>query len=457
MKHLLNRFLTGSGSAYQLAFFRISFGAILFWEACRYFYPGTIHQFFIEPRYFFHYFNWDFIKPLPGNGMYFVFGALAIAALGVTLGWFYRLSASLLFLLFTYVFLLDQTHYLNHAYLLCLISFIMIFLPAAKILSVDVLRNPALKKQQIPKAAISLLQFQVAIVYIFGGIAKINLDWLQGEPMRMWLNARKHYPVVGEWLGTEFSVYFFSYGGLLFDLLIVPFLLFKKTRLPAFAIAAAFHLTNVFLFNIGVFPWMMIAATLILFVPEFCALIERKFTQAYSLKISQNDIRPLRKSIQLALFTWCLLQVLIPLRHFLFPGNVSWTEEGHKFSWHMKLRSKKSKTRFFVEDKTSGNIKEISPAYFLTQKQIGKMGGNPEMLNQFCRFLKEQLAAQGITNVMIKTEAYASLNGRKFQLLIEPQTGLSSKKYTILPAAWILPLTVSLQERQDFSDTGISD
>ena len=35
-----------------------------------------------------------------------------------------------------------------------------------------------------------------------------------------------------------------------------------------------------------------------------------------------------------------LVQLTLPLRHYIYQGNVSWTEQGHRFAWHMKLRSK---------------------------------------------------------------------------------------------------------------------
>lgn len=33
-------------------------------------------------------------------------------------------------------------------------------------------------------------------------------------------------------------------------------------------------------------------------------------------------------------------QILYPLRHHLYPGDVTWNELGHRYSWRMKLRDK---------------------------------------------------------------------------------------------------------------------
>src|SRR6185437_14222123 len=60
------------------------------------------------------------------------FFVLGLAAACVMMGFLYRFAAPVLFLAFTYFFLLDQTRYMNHLYLICLISFLMCFLPAER-------------------------------------------------------------------------------------------------------------------------------------------------------------------------------------------------------------------------------------------------------------------------------------------------------------------------------------
>ncbi len=62
--------------------------------------------------------------------MYYHFLGLGVLAFFMLAGFLYRISAILFFLAFTYVFLLSESRYLNHFYLVVLISFIMIFVPA---------------------------------------------------------------------------------------------------------------------------------------------------------------------------------------------------------------------------------------------------------------------------------------------------------------------------------------
>ena len=40
-------------------------------------------------------------------------------------------------------------------------------------------------------------------------------------------------------------------------------------------------------------------------------------------------------------FVFLIVQILVPLRLHLYEGDVKWTEYGHKFSWRMKLRTKR--------------------------------------------------------------------------------------------------------------------
>src|SRR5690606_10618868 len=113
--------------------------------------------------------------------------------------------------------------------------------PAHHAGSVDSWLRPKLRSQTAPAWALWLLRIQVGIPYFYGGLAKLNPDWLRGEPLRDWLLELAEHPLVGPVVSYETVVYFFSYGGLLFDLLVVPALLWRKTRPFAFALALAFH------------------------------------------------------------------------------------------------------------------------------------------------------------------------------------------------------------------------
>ncbi len=41
-------------------------------------------------------------------------------------------------------------------------------------------------------------------------------------------------------------------------------------------------------------------------------------------------------------------QVYLPVRHYFIPGNVFWTEEGHRMAWRMMLRNKAGEVVVYV-------------------------------------------------------------------------------------------------------------
>src|SRR5262249_32657684 len=160
---------------------------------------------------------------------------------------------------------LEKVLYLNHFYLGCLLAFLMIFVPAHKNYSLDAWRTPSRRTSTIPAWPIWLLRFQVGVPYFFGGIAKLNSDWLRGEPLRLWLTAKRVFPILGPFFTPGGAVCLMPYGPLLFALSVVFFPLNRRTRVFAYIATLLFHFLNARLFAIGIFPWMMIAATAIFF------------------------------------------------------------------------------------------------------------------------------------------------------------------------------------------------
>ena len=187
-----------------------------------------VARYYIQPGIHFTYHGFSWIAPLPGDGMYVLFYALGLLAACILVGFYYRAAAALFFLGFTYVFLLDQARYLNHFYLISLVSFLLVFVPAERALSVDALLRPRMRSDVTPAWTLWLLRAQIGIPYFYGGIAKLNNDWLRGEPMRMWLAGKRDFPLIGPFFTEDWMVYQFVVGGLLLDLLVVPLLLWTR-------------------------------------------------------------------------------------------------------------------------------------------------------------------------------------------------------------------------------------
>jgi hypothetical protein len=317
---------------------------------------------------------------------------------------------------------------------------LLIFVPCHRKFSLDARRDPRLRTDHVPAWALWLLRAQVAVPYIYGGLVKLNADWLHGQPMQIWMSQsplRGVIPMFGEhWLAL-----IFSYGGLLLDLLVVPALLWKRTRWFAFGGAVLFHLANSLMFRIGVFPWLMICATTLFLSPDWP---RRLFRLPPASRPPARAAAPvpqrLRKIAIGGVVTYFVFQILFPLRFLLYPGNVDWTREGWTFAWRMMLSQKRTALRFFVVDPARGQTMALDPTQLLSPRQIDKMADDPEMMREFAAHVKDQLQEQGYPDWEVHVFALCSLNGRKPQLVVDANVDLGAQPRTILSKPWIAPL-----------------
>ena len=259
-------FLRRPANILPLVVLRITFGALMLVSVVRFVANGWVETLILQPEFHFTYFGFGWVKPLPEFWMYATYGILALLALSVALGFYYRIAITGFFILFTYAELIDKTYYLNHYYFISLFSFLLIFLPLERSFSLDVRAGRRTAWTHVPRWIILLPQTQLALVYLFGGIAKLNSDWLlHALPMRIWLQARTGIPVIGQLFDIPFVAYLMSWGGALFDLTIVFWLSWRRSRPFAYLAVVGFHSMTWALFNIGMFPWIMIASTIIFF------------------------------------------------------------------------------------------------------------------------------------------------------------------------------------------------
>ena len=447
----------------SLVFFRVAFGTLLVVEVGRYFANGWIKQFYIDPHFHFTYYGFSWVRPLPGNGMYVLFAILGVLGVCIVLGYKYRIATPLFFLGFAWVFLLDQTRYLNHFYLITLISFLLIFVPAHRAFSLDAKFEKGVRASTVPRWTLWILLAQFSLMYIYAGIAKINADWLRGSPMRGMLSRHTSLPWVGPHLTDERVVMVFAYGGLAFDLFIVPLLLWRRTRWFALLWAAAFHGMNNQLFDIGIFPFFAMAGTLLYLPPDWPRRLwsavapataflrggaatpspQKAVAAAAALqtKRARKVIQPqLSRPVVVLLTIYFALQLLLPLRHFLYPGNVDWTDEGHRFAWRMMLRSKQGRGRFVAVDRLTGQQRYINPSTYLVRDQVSKMWVQPDTILQFVHYMANRLRGEGWQVVEIRSSIAVSLNGRKAQIFVDPRVNLAAQKRNLGRNTWILPL-----------------
>ena len=408
---LANR-LTCAGSrpvsSASLAAFRIAFGTLGVVATIRFMAMGWVSELYIEPAHHFTYYGFGWVQPWPGWGMYLHFALMGVASLGVALGYRYRLSITAFFLLFTYVELIDRTTYLNHYYFVSLVSFLMIFLPLNRTFSLDARRTSGDRWGLItPLVAVWILRAQIGLVYLFAGIAKLNPDWLlNAEPLRIWLFNNADIPIFGPFLREAWAPYAMSWAGACFDLTIVGWLLWKRTRPYAYAVLVTFHvMTALFFPSIGMFPWIMIGATLIFFDPDWPRRLLRRFKRPSSPKPKSvaSPVLPAKASslswpVRAALILgaiFLVIQILVPLRHLAYPGNVGWTEEGYLFSWRVLVTEKTGLVKFRVSSTEFGTERLVYPEEYLTPLQVERMAYQPDMILATAHLIRDDFIARG--------------------------------------------------------------
>ena len=425
-------------------FFRVLFGLLLAKWAWDYLEMGRVRALYIEPLFNFTYYGFDWVRPWPGEGMIVHFLALFVLALCIASGFLYRLSAFLFALGFTYVFLLDRTNYQNHYYLIALIAWWLPWLPLNRMVSVDAWLWPKLQSQTVPGWTLWIIRFHIFLPYFFGGIAKLNADWLLGEPLRTMLNAQSDLPIIGGLFQNELCVWLLALSGLVFDLAVVPLLLIRKTRVWAFVACIVFHLMNSVIFNIHVFPWMMLAATPIFFEPDW----PRRVLGGNPLRLIPQptaSLNSLQRVTMAVIMCYAIFHCVWPLRHHLYAGDAAWTERGHYFAWRMMLRGKPVLLGYAIRDAQTGQVADGTIQRFINPEQSEKFGRDPEMILHFAQFIGHKYQESTGHRCEVYALALASLNGRKPELLIDPNVDLMGEPRGLYQRSWVLPQTEPLR------------
>ncbi len=249
-----------------LAAFRVMFGALMVFATARYAWMGWIDEILLAPAYHFTFMGFDWVKPPPGDWGYVLMAGVGVSALSLSLGIKARASAWSFFILFTWAELIEKAAYLNHYYLVSLLAMLLGCVRSDGMWALW----PERGARPSRRWEYTLLRFQLACVYGFAGLAKLNGDWLlRGEPLYTWLQKFTHWPLVGEWMGTRWWALAMSWGGAVFDLSIWALLWWSRTRPPAYAVAVVFHVAVWVLFPIGVFPWVMLISATLFFTPDW--------------------------------------------------------------------------------------------------------------------------------------------------------------------------------------------
>jgi vitamin K-dependent gamma-carboxylase len=425
--------------AASVAVFRIAFGALLLLSTLRFFVHGWVSQFYAQPTHFFPYWGFAWVRPLPLPAMYALYAVIAGAALCLMLGIAARVAAALGALAFGYAHFCDKANYLNHYYLITLLLGLLAFVPVDREFSLRVRLRPTEHRGQVRAWVLYLLRFQIGVVYVFGGLSKLNADWLlHAEPLRIWLSANAELPILGPLLGAPWLAFAFSWCGALFDLCIVPLLSWRVTRAPAYLLVLVFHVLTALLFRIGMFPWLMLLSAPIFWSPAWPRRVLARFPGSPRALPSGLAGVPLTGTSRLVALAYVLAQLLCPLRSALYPGNTRWSEEGFRFAWKVMLVEKAGSLEFEIEDR-SGRRRSLSPAQYLTPFQARMAATQPDMILQLAHWIAEDCARRGAGPVRVYADSEVSFNGRLRRRLIDPEQDLASVSEGLGAKPWILP------------------
>jgi len=256
--------------------------------------------------------------------------------------------------------------------------------------------------------------------------------------MSIWLGANTDFPLIGSSFDERWVAFAASYAGLAFDLAIVPLLLWRRSRPFAYVAVVVFHLVTARLFNLGMFPWIMMASSLIFLPPSW----------PRRRPVPLEAPAPVRAPRM----TWVLagyfaIQLVVPLRHFAYPGDVCWTEQGFRLAWHVMVMEKTGSVDFRVREPATNRTWIVSPHDYLTRYQTKMMSTQPDMILELAHWIAEDFRARGIRDPEVRADAFASLNGRPRARLIDPTVDLARRSRSLAPYSWVLPMTESPSRR----------
>ena len=442
-----------------LAVLRVLFGALMAFSTVRFMAKGWVTELFVTPVNFFTYYGFGWVRPLGETGIWAVHIAMVLLSLGIMLGLAYRFSVVMFLVLFTYVELIDVTNYLNHYYFIILCTMLLAISPAGRAYSVDVLLFPQLRRTTVPFWTIGMFRLQMGILYVHAGIAKLNPDWLfNAQPLTIWFVSFREWPIVGHLFTLKATAFVFSWAGALYDLTIPFLLLWHRTRIVAYMAVIGFHVITWVLFpQIGMFPWIMMLITLLFFPISFHRRLVNFFNHREHrgcTEDTENSVPRPSSLVTSFLVLFFAIQILLPWRFMLYPGDLYWTEQGYRFSWRVMLMEKNGYAQFKVSDPATGRTWDIHTPHYLTAQQEKMMSTQPDLILQFAHILDAEFRSIGVADPVVTADVQVSLNGRRSRPFIDPTVDLSSIKDSWGNKEWILPFSAEKALGQGAPDQG---
>lgn len=434
-------------AADSVAVFRIGFGLVAVYSSVRFLAKGWVDLLYLAPEHHLTYPGFGWVQPWPSPWMHLHVVVLALLGGCIALGYHHRLAAALFVIGFAYAELIDAALYLNHYWFVTLAGLLLVLLPVHHRWSLDARQGRVRAARFVPAGVVWALRAQLGVVYLFAGLAKLNGDWLfRAQPMRLWLADRTHIPIVGHILDEPLLAYGASWAGAFFDLTIVGWLLWPRSRPWAYAAVVGFHLITGALFQIGVFPWVMIVGTLVFFAPDWpsrlCSDHRARLLGGPGRRGSASPgggrSAEVSKPVVWALVVLVLVQLVLPLRHYAYPGNVRWTEEGYYGAWRVMVTEKAGYAQYWITDPATGRTWLVHPSLVLTDWQAEQADVRPDLIHATAHLLAQHYRNQGWGEVEVRADVWVSMNGRPHRRMVDPTVDLAALPRTMSPSKWIL-------------------
>ena len=200
--------------------------------------------------------------------------ACALFALFSAFGILTSISIRLTCILYSSIYFSSQIDSYQHHYLLCLLL-LLFSIPSQRFWAMDGSEDE--RRSCMPL----LLYLQIALVYFWTGVAKLDSTWLTGVTMKNMSNSEIVLGQVGElaaWLygmdtepGLALDAMYktLSFAVMLGELLIPLCFIIKKLRIVGFIITPFFHVGVELGLDIELFSFYMISINFILLKPDW--------------------------------------------------------------------------------------------------------------------------------------------------------------------------------------------
>ena len=401
----------------SLTVFRMVFGFLLAAEGFGAIMTGWVHMVYIKTQFNFQFFGFEWLDIFHGIPMYAVFVGLGISGLAIAFGYRYRLAMLTYAILWSITYLGQKSSYNNHYYLMFLLCWCSVFIPMNARFSLDVKQGRVKETGHLPFYLNYFFVAMFAVVYFYASINKIYPDWLSGRFIKG--SMQNKFLMTNSFFNTfttkDWYLLLVSYTAILYDGLVIPALIWKKTRKLAIFFSFIFHLYNSVVYQVGVFPYMSLSILLFFASDEW---LERMIGKAKQLS---DTYKPKVVLSYVAFIGIMIFHVLMPLRHRFIEGNVFYTEEGHRCSWRMMLRNKGGSC--YITVKRANGKSERVKMDDLSTKQKRLLYKLPDVLYAYVQRIKAKYPPD--EEIEIYANVRVSLNGRKRKILINKDTDLA--------------------------------